>query len=54
MLGWTILFGLLSLAGAIPAALRITSAHVAMTTASFLFAFLFVACLLTQLFRSPA
>ena len=51
MLGWTIMFALLSLSGAIPLALGQTGVEVSMKTTGILFALLFLASIFTRLVR---
>ncbi len=51
MLGWMILFALLSFSGLTSVALGVATA-VSITAASVLFALLFVLCILTRLVRS--
>jgi hypothetical protein len=53
MLGWMILFALLSLAGLISLALGATVV-VTMTATSVIFAALFCACIITRLIRHQA
>jgi hypothetical protein len=54
MLGWTILFALLSVLGAIPAAVGAGHLQASAETASAVFAILFVVFVLTRLLRRPA
>jgi len=54
MLGWIIVFFLLSLTGVIPAALGPTEVVVPTVTASALFGFLFLICVLARFVRQKA
>jgi len=51
MLGWILLFALLTLLCAIPAVLGDSAIESSMTTASVIFGVLFVACILTRIVR---
>ena len=51
MLGWIILFALLTLLSAIPVMLGDSAVELSMTTASVIFGVLFVACILTRIVR---
>jgi hypothetical protein len=54
MLGWIIVFALLSLLGVIPAVLGAPQVEVPTVTASALFGFLFLVCLLARFVRQKA
>jgi hypothetical protein len=54
MLGWTLLFGLLTLPGATPMLMGSTAVEPSLTTASYVFAGLFFASLLTRFARGHA
>ncbi|HXJ43337.1 MAG TPA: hypothetical protein VNH18_28910 [Bryobacteraceae bacterium] len=54
MLGWIIVFFLLSLTGVIPAALGTTQMVVPTITAGALFGFLFLVCVLARFVRQKA
>jgi len=54
MLGWIIVFALLSLLGAIPVVMGATQVAVPTATASLLFGFLFLLCLLARFVRQKA